>query len=313
MSERVLVTGGAGYIGSVLTRELLKRGHPVTVIDNFMYRQTSLLDCCADPNFAIIRGDVRDAALLVREVKRHDVIIPLAAIVGAPACDRTPDAATAINREQIGAIAKLISKSQIVLYPNTNSGYGVGESGKFCTEQSPLRPVSLYGRVKVEAEKILQDSGRAVTFRLATVFGASPRMRLDLLVNDFVYRAVVDRYVALFESHFKRNYIHVRDVAGAFLFALDNRARMLGETYNVGLSDANLSKAELCERIRGAVPDFHVFESEFGKDPDKRDYIVSNDKIEALGWKPRHSLDDGIRELVKTYAMIRNSGEFDNL
>ncbi len=313
MTEKVLITGGAGYIGAVLTRALLAQGHAVTVIDNFMYRQTSLLDCCADPNFTVLRGDVRDDALLAREVKRHDVIVPLAAIVGAPACDRTPDAATAINRDQIAAIARLISKSQIVLYPNTNSGYGVGESGKFCTEASPLKPVSLYGRVKVEAEDILKNTGRAITFRLATVFGASPRMRLDLLVNDFVYRAVTDRYVALFESHFKRNYIHVRDVAGAFLFAIRNCDRILGETYDVGLSDANLSKAELCDRIRAAVPDFHVFESEIGKDPDKRDYIVSNAKIEALGWKPRHSLDDGIRELVKSYAMVRNAGTFDNL
>lgn len=313
MVERVLVTGGAGYIGSILVRALLATGRTVTVVDNFMYRQTSLLDCCADPRFTIIRGDARDRKTIEHELARHDVIIPLAALVGAPACDRQPEAAVAINRDAIGHLAERASKDQLILYPNTNSGYGIGEKDKFCTEESPLRPVSLYGRVKVEAEKMLQDTGRAITFRLATVFGASPRMRLDLLVNDFVYRAVTDRFVVLFESRFKRNYIHVRDVAGTFLFGLENRARMRGETYNVGLSNANLSKAELCARIRAALPEFHVFESEIGKDPDKRDYVVSNAKIEALGWRPAHSLDDGIHELVKTYTMIRNAGGFDNL
>ncbi len=311
--ERVLVTGGAGYIGSVLVPAMLARGHPVTIVDNFMYRQTSLLDCCADPDFTVIRGDVRDEGLMEREIARHDVVIPLAAIVGAPACDRQPDAAVAVNREAIRHIARNLTAHHKVVFPVTNSGYGIGDKDSHCTEESPLRPVSLYGRTKVEAERILRDTGQAVTFRLATVFGMAPRMRRDLLVNDFVYRAVTDRFIVLFESHFKRNYIHVRDVANTFLFALDNWERMRGETYNAGLSGANLSKAALCERIRAAVPDFQVLESDIGQDPDRRDYIVSNDKLESLGWRPEYGLDDGIKELVKGYTMIRDGGAFDNL
>ncbi len=310
---RVLVTGGAGYLGSILVPTLLARGHEVTVVDNFMYRQTSLLACCADPKFRVIKGDVRDPDLMAREVSAHDVLIPLAAIVGAPACKRDPVTATATNLEAVRFLADRLSKDQRVLYPVTNSGYGIGEKDKFCTEESPLRPISLYGRDKVEAEKILLDTGRAITFRLATVFGMAPRMRIDLLVNDFTYRAVYDRFVVLFEAHFKRNYIHVRDITNVFMFGLDNWDRMVGQTYNVGLSDANLSKAELCGRIKAVIPDFHVLESEIGQDPDKRDYIVSNAKIEGLGWRPAHSLDDGIRELVKGYTMIRNGGQFDNL
>lgn len=311
--ERVLVTGGAGYIGSILVPMLLREGFAVTVIDNFGYRPTSLLDCCADENFDVIKGDVRDRTLLEREIARHDIVIPLAAIVGAPACDRQPEAAVTINRDAVQHLADCLSPDQRIVFPVTNSGYGIGEQGKFCTENSPLNPVSLYGRSKVEAEKVLQEIGQAITFRLATVFGMSPRMRLDLLVNDFVYRAVTDRAVVLFEAHFKRNYIHVRDVANTFLFGLENWDRMKGETYNVGLSEANLSKAELCERIQRIVPEFHFLESPIGQDPDKRDYIVSNEKIESLGWRPQHGLDDGIRELVKGYRIIRDGGAFDNL
>jgi nucleoside-diphosphate-sugar epimerase len=311
--EKILVTGGAGYIGSTLVPGLLALGHQVTVIDTFVFGQTSLLDCCANRDFRVIKGDVRDCDLIAKELAGHDVIIPLAAIVGAPSCDRFPAEATAINLDAIRFMASRLSPNQRVIFPVTNSGYGIGEEGKFCTEESPLRPVSLYGRTKVESEQILLETGSAVTLRLATVFGSSPRMRIDLLVNDFVYRAVYDRFVVLFEAHFKRNYIHVRDVAEAMIFALSNFESMRGQTYNCGLSDANLSKLELCERIKKYLPDFHILESEMGKDPDKRDYIVSNEKIEAAGWKPRHSLDDGIRELLKTYTIIRNGGRFDNL
>ena len=311
--DKVLVTGGAGYIGSILVPTLLAQGHQVTVIDSFIFGQTSLLDCCANPNFRVIKGDVRDHDLIAKELARHDIIVPLAAIVGAPACNRYPDATKAINLDAIRFMASQLSADQRVVYPVTNSGYGIGDVGKLCTEESPLRPISLYGRTKVEAEAILLEKGQAVTVRLATVFGTSPRMRIDLLVNDFVYRAVYDRFIVLFEAHFKRNYIHVRDVTSAMLFALKNYASMRGQTYNCGLSDANLSKRELCDKIKAHVPGFHILESEVGEDPDKRDYIVSNAKIEAAGWKPSHSLDDGIRELVKGYTIIRNGGRFDNL
>ncbi|HBC07702.1 MAG TPA: hypothetical protein DC046_08990 [Rhodospirillaceae bacterium] len=310
---KILVTGGAGYLGSILVPELLSRGWQVTVVDNFMYRQASLLHCCANPNFQVIKADVRDKNLMDAEYAKHDVIIPLAAIVGAPACDKNPDATKAIHVDVVRHMIIKLSQDQRLLYPVTNSGYGIGESDQFCTEESPLNPVSLYGTTKVEAERLLLETGRAVTFRLATVFGMAPRMRIDLLVNDFVYRAVYDRSLVLFEGHFKRNYIHVRDVTNAFMWGLDNYDTMRGETYNVGLSDANLSKLELCHRIKKRLPDFHIFESNIGKDPDKRDYIVSNEKIEATGWRPQHSLDNGIEELIKGYTMIRNAFFFDNL
>ena len=311
--ERILVTGGAGYLGSILVPELLQHGHEVTVIDNFMYKATSLNACCAINKFRVIRGSVTDNELIKKEMSKHDVIIPLAAIVGAPACSKSPELASAINLQSVRFMISQLSKNQKVFFPVTNSGYGIGEVGTECTETSPLRPISQYGKEKVEAEKLLLSTGNAVTFRLATVFGMAPRMRIDLLVNDFVYRAIYDRFVVLFESHFKRNYIHVRDVTNAFLFAMDNYDVMRGQTYNVGLSDANLSKLELCQRIKKVIPDFHILQSEIGQDPDKRDYIVSNAKIERLGWTAEYSLDDGIRELVKGYQMIRSGGQFDNI
>ena len=304
--QSILVTGGAGYLGSILVPALLAAGHKVTVLDNFMYLQNSLAAACADENFDVVNGDARKAETLKPLVAKADYVFPLAALVGAPLCDKDPIAATSTNRDAIATLSKLMSDDQRIVMPITNSGYGVGEQGQYCTEDLPLRPVSLYGRDKVAAEQIILDRENSVSLRLATVFGMAPRMRIDLLVNDFVYRAVNDRFVVLFEAHFKRNYIHIRDVARAFIHTMDKFADMKGRPFNVGLSDANLSKAELCERIKAHVPNFQYLEAPVGEDPDKRDYIVSNSRIEATGYAPAHSLDDGIRELVKGYRMIRN-------
>ncbi len=308
---RVLVTGGAGYIGSILVPKLLLAGHYVTVVDNFMYNQSeALAGWCFYRRLEIIRGDARDLNIMVPLIRKHDIIIPLAAIVGAQACDNDVTAATSTNRDAIKHLVKLdklADPDQKILVPISNSGYGVGSSQE-CTEESPLRPVSLYGKLKVEAEQILSEHKNWTSLRLATVFGMSPRMRRDLLVNDFVWRAVTDNAVTLFEPHFRRNYIHVRDVASAFIHAIDGS---LWGIYNVGLSNANLSKLDLCKKIKEHLPDFVFWESPIGKDPDKRDYIVSNAKIEATGWKPSYSLDDGIVELVKGYRMMRR--EYSNV
>ena len=304
---KILVTGGAGYLGSVLVSELLHAKYQVTVLDNFMYNQTSLLDCCHDKNLTIVRGDTRDKKLLGKLIKDVDVIFPLACLTGAPLCSKDPSGAQTIIVDAIKMILELRSKSQKIIYPTTNSGYGVGQKDRFCTEKTPLNPISLYGKLKTEAETLLLDSGNVITLRLATAFGVSPRMRLDLLVNDFVYRAVYDRFVVLFEAHFKRNYIHVRDVAQAFMLGIKNFDQMKNEPYNVGLSDANLSKLELCQEIQKQVKEFYFVESAIGEDPDKRDYIVSNEKIEKAGFKPRVSLSDGIAELVKCYQVIKRN------
>ena len=303
----ILITGGAGYLGSTMAPALLAAGHKVTVLDNFMFKQNSLAHICADPNFTVARGDARDEATLKPLVKSADAVIPLAALVGAPLCDADKIGAQTINYEAVATLTRILSPAQRILMPITNSGYGVGQSDKFCTEETPLNPISLYGRTKTDAEKVALDRGNAISFRLATVFGMSPRMRIDLLVNDFVYRAFNDRAVVLFEGHFKRNYIHVRDVARAFMHGLDHFEEMKDQAYNVGLSDANLSKAELCGRIQKHLPKFVFVEAPIGEDPDKRDYIVSNSKIERTGFQPAHDLDAGIVELIKGYTMIRNS------
>ena len=301
---RILVTGAAGYIGSTMVARLLAEGHRVLAVDNFMYRQTALLDCCNNPNFDIVRGDCRDRELIRECLKTADAIVPLACLTGPPLCKADPVGARTIIRDAVRDIIELRSKDQRIIYPTTDSGYGVGEKGKFCTEQTPLRPVSLYGRLKVEAEQDLLAAGNVITLRLATVFGASPRMRTDLLVNDFVLRAVRDRFIVLFEADFKRNYLHIRDAADVFCHCLANFEAMKDQPYNVGLSEANISKRELCERIRRHVPDLHVAEHELGEDPDKRDYIVSNEKIEAAGFKARRTLAEGIAELIKAFSVI---------
>jgi nucleoside-diphosphate-sugar epimerase len=302
---RVLVTGGAGYIGSVLVPALLEAGHEVTVLDNFMFGQTSLAAVCAHPCFRLVRGDVRSPGTMRPLVQRADVIVPLAALVGAPLCDRDPVGAQTVNHDAIVDMLGMLHPSQRVLMPISNSGYGIGEAGRYCTEETPMRPISLYGRTKVDVERaLLERHEQAISFRLATVFGMSPRMRFDLLVNDFTWRAVRDRFIVVFEGHFKRNYIHVRDVARAFLHGIEHFDEMRGQAYNVGLSDANLSKLELCAAIAQHVPDFVYLESAISEDPDKRDYIVSNEKLERTGFRPVHTLGAGIAELVKGCAML---------
>lgn len=307
MPYSILVTGGAGYLGSTMVPDLLAAGHKVTVLDNFMFKQSSLNHVCHDANFSIVKGDVRVQSVVAPLLKEADVVIPLAALVGAPLCSQDPVGATTINHDAIAMMLKLLSKAQRVLMPTTNSAYGTGDENHFCTETSPLRPISQYAIEKVAVEKMLMEHPSAISFRLATVFGMSPRMRTDLLVNDFTYRAVHDRFVVLFESHFKRNYIHVRDVSRVFQHGLDQFETMKGQIFNVGLSDANVSKRELCERIKAQCPQFVFVEAPVGKDPDQRDYIVSNAKIEATGFQPQFSLDRGIRELIKGFTMLKNS------
>lgn len=309
---KILVTGGAGYLGSVLTEHLLARGCRITVLDNFRYAQNSLLAQCADDALEIVRGDCRDERILKPLLKDKDAIIPLAALVGAPLCDRDRFGAETTNRGAVELLCRLASREQRILFPVTNSGYGIGEKGSFCTEESPLRPVSFYGQTKVEAERVVLDRGNAITFRLATAFGASPRMRMDLLVNDFVYRAVTDRAVVVFEGHFKRNYIHVRDIARALTHGLERFDAMKDRPYNVGLEDANLSKLELCALIAKVIPGFVWLEAPIGEDPDKRDYVVSNKRLLATGFRPEWTIERGIRELVKAYTVLYRVNPYGN-
>jgi nucleoside-diphosphate-sugar epimerase len=312
---KVLITGGAGYLGSVITETLLNAGYHVTCLDKLLFNQTSLLQHTSNPNFKFVYGDVRNEIELEKLCNEADVIIPLAAIVGFPACATEPQLANDVNFKQIFNIVKFTAgKNKKILYPNTNSGYGIGVGQTECTEESPLNPISVYGNTKCEAENFLRTNTDAITFRLATVFGVSPRMRTDLLVNDFVYKAITDKYIVVFEKNFKRNFIHIKDVASAFLFMLENYDKYKHEVFNVGLSNANLSKQELLEKIQSHVKDFAVSYNDYYEDPDKRDYIVSNAKIEATGWMPEWDLDRGIVELIMAYQMIvpKMGSEFRN-
>ena len=304
---KILITGGAGYLGSILTPTLLQQGHEVTVLDSFMFHQNSLADCCQYPTFNVVRGDAREESVVKPLVAKADVIIPLAALVGVPICNTDQIATQTTNYEAVAMLCRLASKEQRIVMPVTNSGYGIGEKGKFCTEDTPLRPISSYGVTKVKAEEEVLKRENSISFRLATVFGMSPRMRIDLLVNDFVYRAIYDRAVVIFEGHFKRNYIHIRDVARVFVHGLNNFEKMRGRPYNVGLDDANLSKIELCEVIKKHLPKFVFLEAPVGEDPDKRDYIVSNARVLATGYKPEWNLDRGIQELIKGYTILKNT------
>lgn len=307
MSCKILVTGGAGYLGSTMVPDLLAAGHKVTVVDNFMFKQASLNHVCHNPNFEVVKGDIRVESTIKPLLKDADIVIPLAALVGAPICNLDPIGAQTTNHDAIIMMLKNMSKDQKILMPTTNSAYGTGDENNFCTEESPLRPISKYAIDKVEIEKHLLEHGNSISFRLATVFGMSPRMRIDLLVNDFTYRAVYDRFVVLFEGHFKRNYVHVRDVSRAFQHGINNFEIMKGEVYNVGLSDANVSKHELCCEIQKLIPDFVFLEAPVGKDPDQRNYIVSNNKIEKTGFAPKVSLSNGLKELIKGFKMIKNN------
>lgn len=304
MATRVLATGGAGYLGSVLCENLLNAGYQVTVVDNLMYGQQSLFHLCANPAFDFVRGDVRDEGLIGQLVKDADVLIPLAAVVGAPACNRDPWLAQSVNVEAIRLLNRLRSPDQLVIYPTTNSGYGTKSNDVFCSEETPLDPITLYGQTKVEAEIELLNHPNTISLRLATVFGMSPRMRLDLLVNHFVYAAVTEGYLVIFEKDFKRNYIHVRDVADCFVHCIQKAQRMVGKAYNAGLDAANLSKEELALKVKEYVPNFYVHFSEIGSDPDKRNYIVSNQRLREAGFEAQRSVDEGIRELLKGYRMM---------
>jgi nucleoside-diphosphate-sugar epimerase len=313
MAQSVLVTGGLGYLGSVLCEHLLDAGFQVKALDNLLYGagQQGLFHLCARSAFDFIKADVRDEAAMRPAIKDADIIIHLAAIVGASACNRDPHLATTVNLESVRLLNRLRSPRQLVIYPNTNSGYGATDGATFCTEDTPLHPISLYGRTKVDAEKHLLDSPNVITLRLATVFGMSPRMRLDLLVNHFVHTALTEGYIVIFEKDFKRNYIHVRDVADCMLHAIAKAPRMVGKPYNLGLDSANLSKEELALKVKQYVPKFYIHFAAIGQDPDKRNYIVSSQRLREAGFEARRSLDEGIQELLKGYQMM-GRGLFKN-
>lgn len=307
----VLVTGASGYIGSVLVGRLLDEGYKVTALDNLLYNQTSLMHYCSDEKFDFLKGDVRNENLLEEALEGKDFILPLAALVGAPVCKENPRLCKQVNYESIQLLADLRDRSQRIIFPTTNSGYGRTSGETYCTEETPLEPISLYGETKVEAEKHLLSQENTITLRLATVFGMSQRMRTDLLVNNFVYEALERGYLIVYEKDFKRDYVHIRDVADCIKYCIENFQKMKGEPYNVGLDEANLSKQELAEKVKSHVPELYIHYSDIKEDPDKRNYIVSNDKLKKAGFRAKRSIDRGIREVKKGYKMIPN-GKFRN-
>ena len=302
---KILVPGGAGFLGSVLVPMLLDAGHRCTVLDNFLYGQTPFLDLCGHPDLEIIRGDVRHTAILRRALTDQDAVIPLAAIVGAPACARDQMAAQSVNLEAIRLLMRCRSVEQYVVFPNSNSGYGNCPAGKSCDEDAPLRPLSLYGRLKVAAEAVVLAAEHTVSLRFATLFGPSPRMRTDLLVNDFTWRAATDGWLVLYEGHYRRSILHVRDAARAFLWALEGLAgaTLRHRVYNVA-GDSGITKRELCHAIHRQVPHFRWFDSDAGHDPDQRDYAVDTTRALGEGWKPELTLVEGIGELLRAYTIL---------
>ena len=305
-NKKILITGGAGYLGSMIATYLIKEGHEVTIIDKMVFSKTSLLHLHFFKNFSFIEGDVLNKNLIKKNLKNKDFVIPLAALVGAPLCDKHPRMTKQLNVEAIRTICQLVSKKQKIIYLTSNSGYGIGKKDKYCDENSPLNPVSLYGKTKNEAEKIVIKRGNCIAFRLATVFGFSYRMRTDLLVNFMTLKALKEGEIKVFEPHFRRNFIHVRDVANAILFSIKNFEKIKNNTYNLGLSTANITKLDLLKKIKKYVPKLKIIINNKFKDPDQRDYFVSNRKIEKVGFKASIDLDTGIKELIKVFNIIKN-------
>jgi len=300
--KKVLITGGAGYIGSHLIQHFID-DHHVTVVDSLMYEKTSLLGYITKRNFEFVKADVRDSRVLEPLIQRSDIVIPLAALVGFPLCDKHPRDAIEVNRDVNVTLAKSKSKDQIVVYPCTNSGYGASDSTKPCTEDSPMNPITLYGRTKVEAENAFRESANCTTLRLATVFGPSPRMRTDLLVNNFVLKALRDRSLVLYEDSYKRNYVHIHDVSRAFRFIIDNWDKCSNQTFNVGNDSLNCTKRELADQISDMIPS-KIYIANNAKDPDQRDYVVSSQRIYEKGFSCSMNLKDGIEQLKVAYSLI---------
>ena len=300
--KNILITGGAGYIGSKLATKLVSLNYKVTIIDSLNFSSKSLEHLFCNPNFTFVKGDVRNKRLMNKLIRKNEFIIPLAALVGAPLCSRNKEEAISINVNAIKLLLKSLKKKNKVIFLTTNSGYGIGEKNKHCNEESPLRPISLYGKTKVQAEKMISSYQNSISFRLATVFGNSYRMRSDLLVNNFVYNALKDKKLTIYEPHFRRNYIHIDDVVDCILYSIKNFRKLKSNIYNLGLSSANLTKYMLAKKIKKKIKSLKIIIVKNKKDPDQRDYYVSNKKIEKKGFKAKVGIDKGIDELIKLFT-----------